>query len=553
MFFLLLMMFFYLAVCSNDQIGSDVMQKMEASTFPDLVKIRKPYEESKHVCGDGVCQEGENQCSDCKPQKRFGIDGMPIGSLWQIGYLGLRMYSEWPQYWEMFQPVAPSKTGEHNYKPVFDEGNRAVRIKAYNQLSRYYGDVDIAINSLGVTSRWALEWDQSNKVIEPSRGATVPGKVRIKPEYRADWADAVKYFLRDYPLPIDYLQISNEAENAWVNGDGFVEALCIAYDAAKDVNSDIKILTGGFNLGELTAVDDDLIQDYINKYPHISDPRLKYWTQKMLITLAVLEKGKDCFDILTIHHDNGKTYDTAKDHLGWYRRKMKDNGYQKPIWFDDMNSGYVPQHGHGASPYDEWVYEKLAEKVTDPVFLKHYRKKHAQWTVRKAVGGFAEGIQRLFIQSDRDMVEYYMPEFRRVGMLHTDAWPLKNVYPTAAAYTTRIMVDKLDEFVRVDRLDNRDGYNYIFKFTFADKIPVLVLWYDDGIDQCPDPDICISDVEGSTIMDLSKYLSNPNAQLRITNIVEELNSYNAPINRKGFTVPATAVPVSETPIFVEEN
>lgn len=86
------------------------------------------------------------------------------------------------------------------------------------------------------------------------------------------------------------------------------------------------------------------------------------------------------------------------------------------------------------------------------------------------------------------------------------------------------MTSKLEGFSSVDTVS---GHQY--RFIFTDKNPVFVLWSKDG----------------DTTIDFSYFADSPS--VTVTHIIEDEGQTEPVIE----TVPATAVPVNDSPIFVE--
>jgi hypothetical protein len=284
--------------------------------------------------------------------------------------------------------------------------------------------------------------------------------------------------------------------------------------------TDVLILAAGFNFGRYLAIDETMRSEIQrNASPAelgaltVADEIMR---KKLEFAAGFLKIGKDCFDVLTLHLNDD--YESIPVTVAWARQEMRKNGYTKPIWSDDMSSG--PFYSGLSATEAEIAFRKRLEKG-DPAALKEYGVLQAKLAVKKIVTAFAAGVERVFLSSDVDWSSYHIPLWRHQGLL-TDRGTKKPVF-----YSYQLLVGKTDGFMRVEKL-----YDYVYKFSFEDRDPVFVAW-----------------TEGSpTTMDLSRFGVSGNVE--VTRVVTELDKKNNPVRMPVANVPASAVPVTDVPIFV---
>jgi hypothetical protein len=496
-----------------------------------------PQTAIRSVCGDGVCDVTESieTCKeDCQPRPRFSVEAVRPDILPRIAEIGdglsaahgLGMLN-----WGAVEP-APPVGGKHTYRSLRPQD------AWWTQAQSILKKTGRKLNCTLMVDRadWALVRNKNILVTDSVTGRRVPGIVGIKKEHIGDWKAFVKHFLASTPL-VTFIQIDSEPENTWVDANGYVETLRAAYEAVQEFNREhpgrnVKVLAAGFYLGSLTAIPDDALQrvlaqypnvdaaKIVREYPQLTPEKVDFLAQKLFIVEGTLRMGGDAFDILTLHHDGGKTYDTIGGVVEWYRRQMQSFGYQKPIWIDDFSTNYHPSYGK-QPPAD---MQKLLQGLTrgNSKAMQVYAEMQSMWMVRKAVGHFAAGIERLSIAYGNDIPEYFMPTWRYMGLFTADG----QVKP--AFYTAKLMVQKLDYFVRAQAVGN-----HVYRFTFADRPDVFVAWSESG----------------KTSLDLAKYM--PKGQARLTFIINRLGKNGQPIVREAEVIAAGAIPLTEEPVFIE--
>ena len=466
------------------------------------------------------------------PKKQYKPDvKYPVSQI-KSNHFGIRGYSEkfnelgffatniqgWN--WSAIEPRAPVN-GKSTYIENLD-GNTKLK-SILNSKTKVFFDI-------GPHNDWAFERDENLTINHPGKDPKVyteKALMRIKPEYLDDWKNFVAYLVKKYS--ISYLLVNSEAENVWGSADGYAEALCAAYESAKQANPDIKVVAGGFNLGGLVNVSDSVIKKYflmsqeeLNKLPLATERRA---VQKMEVTLGTLAKGGNCFDILAIHHDHGVTYDTDQNIFDWYKQKMAAAGYDKPIWMDNMNNGYYPEF-NSTSTTDIALSNGLKNNNPDAIAMNN--KELPMWMVKKAVGAFSAGVETVFLDTSAD-IDYFMPFWKYVGLLE-----IKDGAPKAAYYTAKILISKISQYTKVEKLAGNNIGDHTYKFTLADNKIVVVAWSDAG----------------DKTVDLSSIF---NGNVKITHIVTELDAQKNPIYIKDEIIPSKSILLTKTPVFIERN
>lgn len=377
--------------------------------------------------------------------KNFGVDGANPEFINSIAELKDGISGVNGAKWETFEPDAPLE-GKHVYK--------------WNAADKLIEEIRSSGRKLQVNILFSNSWAMmlsDISVKDPTNGKPVGKYLQIKPEYINDWSDFISQLVTRYP-EIEYLQIGSEEENSWINASGYVEGLCAAYDAAKSANPEIKVMAAGFNLGDFFALSEDkrelaLQNDYIK--------------QKFDFLDEFFSKEGRCFDVLSIHLDGGEK--SIPGTVDYFKEQMTKNGYTKPIFSDDTSSG--PCLG-GLNPEknEEKICslaknDKLRENKED--YLQ-FQEIQAELTTKKIVTAFYSGVERVFISSDTDFFNYYIPEWRYMGMIDYYTKIKKPVF-----YTYQMLVSKLDGFSKAEKIE--EGY---YKFSFSNKKPVYVLWTD---------------------------------------------------------------------------
>jgi hypothetical protein len=467
--------------------------------FRDRQAIQEPIEPVRDGQAIQEPTEEVNKTNDAT-KSRFGIDGSTIQHFDKFNDLGIMTSGINGLTWDIIEPSPPSN-GASTYTLNSPQIKRV--IDAFQQSNR-----KVQLN-LNVDNVWALE--RSGTSIDPRTGLPSGKIIKIKDEHMQDWINLVENLVSSFE--IDYLQIDSEAENHWTNSEGFVDALCNAYSAVKRKSPETLVMASGFNLGEYPAIAETNIgETLLNSNPEFK-PKVDFISE-------VISKGKDCFDILSIHAGGSQNaefnyYLHIEPTVRYYQGLLEQNNYDKPIWFDDLHSGamYSPN-----SP------EIVSLVNNDPDIIKIVRKEQPKIMTKKLVSGFYGGAEKIFISSDVDWPNYHMPVWRYAGLLDIQG------NPKPAYYTAKILVKKLDYFETVTKLEEN-----VYKFTSEDKDDVYVVWAETG----------------EKTIDLSEHIQNENVE--ITYLINEVDSQYQPVTRQNQIVPTKQIPLSSEPVFIEAN
>lgn len=401
---------------------------------------------------------------------------------------------------------------------------------------------------LGATD-WAMERNTNILVQKPQTGEQEAGLVRIKPEYLGSWSNFVQHLLAITPQ-ITHLQIENEPDNVWVDVPGYIETLQVAYDAVQAFNStnagrDVQVLAAGYFLGRLIDSPAHVINEIIEIYPDtlsyqyladnfpgVSSNNLSLWARKLQLVVGVLSQedpSNPSFDILSVHHDLGNTYNTAADLVNWYKSVMARSiygAYNRPMWVDDMASNqFVGGDNDPLSPEEQALFDGLA--TNDAATIATFNRQQPARLVRKSVGFFAGGFERISISKDVDKPDFFMPMWRYCGLFYT------NNIPKPSYYTTRIMVEKLDGFTNAVKIAQANTNYYVYRFDFDARPDVFVAWSETG----------------SGSIDVSAHVAATN--LRVTPIVTNTTAGGEPVWPPIGTTPANVVSLVSDPVFLE--
>ncbi|MCJ7623794.1 MAG: hypothetical protein MUO76_09850, partial [Anaerolineaceae bacterium] len=357
--------------------------------------------------------------------------------------------------------------------------------------------------TISLQNSWALEFDKSNPVYDPDTGEQMPGLVRIKPEHREDWQSFIRMIVSD-ASPAQ-LQIGSEPENEWVNVDGFVEALCLAYEAVKETNPEVILMAPGFNPRSILGMDEEAGANLLN----LDD------AQKISFMRDFFASGAECYDILSFQ--TSSSHETIPPTVKWFQDQMSASDYQKPIWIDAMFSG---RYLSGSSGNAEEIGLLAQLQADNPEAIEHYRSRQASDMVKKLVTAFASGVEKVFVSTSTDGSASQMPIWLHSGLLDTGG------NPKPAYYTYQLLIQKIDGFTAVEQISET-----IFRFSFSDKNDVLIAW------------------NGSEKLDFDLKPVLQSSSLRVTYIIVEGWRDQPEI----IEIKSSIVPLDDTPVFIETN
>ena len=302
--------------------------------------------------------------------------------------------------------------------------------------------------NLRVDNPWALERDPTAPPSDLAGGNQHGTLLRIKPGYLANWRTAVRTLLQT--LDVACLQIGCGAESEWLRVDGFIEALCAAYHAAKAVNPHIMVLAAGFDPAAYFAPGADAD-------PLYASPAFQ---RKIAFVEHFLAQADGCYDVLTFHAS--RSYTAIQPTVDWLQRGLVYQDGHKPIWIDDLFSGVwfddplVPPAVRAlAAGLESGEAEAVAQ----------YRALQARLLVKKTVEAFASGVERVFLSSDMDYAG--TPAWRHAGLLDAEG------NPKPAYHTYKLLIAQLERVTAVHRIDQG-----IYQFRQPGGRQTLVAWDD---------------------------------------------------------------------------
>lgn len=527
----------------------------------------------ENCCGNQICEDDETQenCSEDCERIVTEPDEFGFGIEYVLSDEGASFYSslgtKWARMnyvlWNLIEPNAPVAE-VHNYDfSLIDE-----TVLAWQQSGIENFHIRIHVNAA-----WAV--DDSGCFLQAGKSNKSSPLV---PGYEQDFYDFVYNLVerydkddeRDMPgllYPVNYFEVMSEAQHSGefcvshnLRLQEYEKILKIAYTATKDANPNAKIILSGITMEEI-------FQEFPSKEE--VDARIECWLYKPQYDFIKQSlQLTDYYDIIEFHSLVGDPLEPYG-----FIRWVRDQGIDKPVWVGDafsiqimtpIENNCVPvMYPNGSEIFasvDRVMMERyggVAPTQVDKEVEKWYRKEQASQVVKKAVVTADAGYEVIMIGNT---IDWY--PWRSVGNHFQDAaWMglvqvndatlgldsgLEIEYARPAFYAYQQLIGKVDGFDEVEKIDLEDGV-YLYKFTVDEK-DKFVLWYEDSINECPYH--CESEIEGSTTVDLSPYVSTTN--VKITHIITELNESKEPIYKDDEIVPADSVSIGEDPVFIEE-
>lgn len=383
-----------------------------------------------------------NRASDLAPtsdQKSFevspyGVDGLNQRYLDQIAMLGDGSSGINGISWETLEPEPP-QNGNHTY--MLTSELMALR----NALQAT--DRGLQLN-LRLASHWALERDPAVQVTNPETGLPEDGIVAVRTVHEEDLRALVRYIL-DH-IEVEALQVGSEAENEWLDANAYVHALSIIYETAKELQPDIIIMAFGFNPA-----------NYFTQ-PELFDPTSI--NSKLNFVQTVLANGEPYFDAFSFHAS--REYEAILPTVSWIKDQMRSNGYEKPIWIDDMYSAQWLNPNSG-TPEEIELYAALLNE--EPEAIDQFDSLQASYMIKKITTAFVAGVQKLYVSSDVNWDFYYIPNWRFVGLINSFG-ESKPSY-----HNLQLLIEKTGAFESVLDLGNN-----LYEFTFSNRSSLYIYW-----------------------------------------------------------------------------
>lgn len=462
------------------------------------------------------------------PKFFFGIEYIFLGEAHKIVDCYSEIGATWTKtapsgtLWQDIEPDPPLN-GVHNYNwSKVDEVVKSMQSAGFLNLTI----------EIGPRSKWG------SKPIPRGRGfyffISAEANTAPKDEYLDDYALYVENFVERYDndgvddmpgllAPITRYEVLSEAQwlpeqSPYWRGtvDEYIQVLKISYEAAKKAGPETKIILSGFAFWDLfdggPLTDEQIaqkIQESADYYPE-EDAR-KSASADLKYVLAFNERilqEENYFDEAEFHLLTN--YTAIEGTVDWIRRQMRKNGYEKPIWvgdagaspqipshnrvgrweiFNTFNMFYPPLYNDGdkifkvlTSKQDEYGYSY--EDVR-----KWAYKEQSNYLAKSLAIEMEQGLKGTNIYSwlDADPT-FWMPgafkNWQIHGLREGNYRRLEVGKPKPAFYTYKMIIQKLENFSGVEKVDTENKQIRAYKFIVREK-PVYVLWYDDGVNQRP--------------------------------------------------------------------
>lgn len=270
---------------------------------------------------------------------------------------------------------------------------------------------------------WLVLKSSSNwATVKPLGQASSPPKEEYWDNYSA-WVEKV---IRRYQGKVDYYEIESEAQHQgfWLGTtEEYLDLLKTAYQSAKSISPEIKIVLSGINLG-------DIFDDESNT--NITDPRAIRALEFIKKTLR-----SDYYDIVEFHynHDYSGVYGT----VNWLKEHMPKD---KPIWAGDAASAPFKPQGN-------------------------LRQEQSDLAIKKIVSAMHAGVQGIMLCCSMDWPNYHLARWRYQGIINNDQ------SPRPAFNSLKLIKEKLKDASTIEKIDI---HTYRFK---TPKGPVTVLWHNN--------------------------------------------------------------------------
>jgi hypothetical protein len=253
---------------------------------------------------------------------------------------------------------------------------------------------------------------------------------------------------------VDCWQIENEMEgDSWWAGtsEDYVSLLRTARRAVRAADPSAQIALGGFTSQTWTvaafasqgASRDKIARELGYKGASVPAQAGSRLRRNLDFVTDVLRNGSDYFDVVDMHLYH--RYETIPMRVQWLRDKMREYGYEKPIWATEVGG-------------------------PDPLVVPHDESAQAGEVIKRTVVALASGVERVFWLG---LVE--MPDqgdrFERMGL--TTVGGKKK--PAFRAY--QLVIRKLDDLQYTTDLDLASGHG--FRFEKGERV-LWVLWADGG-------------------------------------------------------------------------
>jgi hypothetical protein len=374
----------------------------------------------------------------------------------------------------------------------------------------------------------------------------------IVERYDGDGRHDMPGLKRDFTLDI---QIENEAGNPeyWSiheRKDGrqaakqYIDLLRLSYEAKNLANPATKLI--------LTGLDRPENLSRCSRNPTLPNCQSDFERRNIEFTKEIL-RYPQYFDAVDVHIFNYFRFDPDYifDGLYWFKKEMRDNGYEKPIFSLEWTGAMmqmIRSGGHKKAFMNYFPYrhefKDLEEAFT--VYKKlalPQNRKYRAWFEKEQAKEFPKIFTTMLVNDIQRMIYVRFADYSGTGWdsvwwnwqgivkyKGTRSNPIMVRKP--AFHTYKILSEKLHGFTSYQILSQENGV-YLYRFDFAHKSPVHVLWSEMS----------------PTELNLSRFIRSP--QVKVSHIVIALDGEDNPIRVAGGTVSTNAVPVSTTPVILD--
>ncbi|MEI8350036.1 MAG: hypothetical protein WCI77_07770 [Candidatus Omnitrophota bacterium] len=496
-----------------------------------------------NLCGNGVCQVGENSgnCqADCRPRKitqdPFGIF-VPYLTKNSISMINeLAVDARTIVMWDWITPrkitafddfISQVKTNvvlTLGGAKKFSSGGgfplpRGKDLEEWKTMvarlvERYDGDND-----------WGCALNQPD-CYNPGDG--------LYPNN--DFQEAIK------KRPIKYWQIENE----WLweikdpdnpqrraSNESMLDYFLQIRKVIKDRDSRAKIVLGAsttshFSAGADGYSPDNCIEwgDLDCKYEKLSLDALRPKARLKLKEMRerdifFMKKAAPYYDVFDFHIYGNNLLDIAYV-VGWFNKIMHENNIAgKAIWSTEIAKPYFFFPLMGLPRPDCATDDKLFyPNGPRPIKTAYDSSIHSSYLVKLFVIGIDSGVEKMFYAGLHPIFNLN-DNFCKLSLTN------ERDEKKPAYYTYKLMREKLAGCTDVEKLAD-----HTYKFSFGNKKPVFVVWGDSG----------------NKTIDLSRYIGAK--KIKVTRIITE----NGKTDQDALveTLPVSQIEISVTPVFIEE-
>jgi len=253
---------------------------------------------------------------------------------------------------------------------------------------------------------------------------------------------------------VDCWQIENEMEGqSWWLGssEDYLALLQAASKAVRSADPSAKVVLGGFTSQSSTvaafaargASEAEIARELGFGAREAAPQAVSRLRRNQEFMDDVLKRGQAYFDIADLHLYH--RYETIPMRVQWLRSKMKEYGYEKPIWATEVGG-------------------------PDPLVERYTEQLQAQEVVKRVSLALASGVEKVFWLGLAEMPDQG-ERFRHMGLTTVDG----RRKPAFGAY--QLTVHKLGDLPYRDSLDIPGGYG--LRFGSGSRV-LWVLWADRG-------------------------------------------------------------------------